>query len=182
MWDTGAGQCFISLDAYQKYFSFKKLKPSNLTVRSAQGYNCVNKGSIELLVEIRSLKVVWTFYVIEGLTAQCIIGTDFMHTNAVKLDFAQNVLSIHKDIAVSKVVDSPPLDVNLIDSSLHVQEQAQFMEFSKNFSSLISDIPGLTQVACQEINTGTQSPVFFLNYTGIRNSKRVFLIIMIRKY
>ena len=59
LWDTGAGRCFISLDVYRKYFSFKKLKPANLTVRSAQGHNCVYKGSVELLVEIRSLKVVW---------------------------------------------------------------------------------------------------------------------------
>ena len=52
LWDTGAGRCFISLDAYQKYFSFKKLKPANLTVRSAQGYNCVNKFNVKLLAQI----------------------------------------------------------------------------------------------------------------------------------
>ena len=109
LWNTGAGRCFLSLDAYQKSFSFKKLKPANLTVRSAQGCHCVNKGSVELLVKIRSITVVWTFYVTEGLTAQCIIGSDFMHTSAVKLHFTQNGLSILRDIDVAKVVDPPPL-------------------------------------------------------------------------
>ena len=58
----------------------------------------------------------------------------------------------------------PGLDINLTDSSLSMEEQAQFMEFSKSFSGLIFDTPGLTQVACHEINTGTVIPVFSKRY------------------
>ena len=68
LWGIGAGRCVLSFDVYKKHFSFKKLKPANFTACSAEGNKCIDKVNVELLVEIRSLKMVWTFYVIEGLT------------------------------------------------------------------------------------------------------------------
>ena len=56
--------------------------------RSAQAYYCINKRSVDLVVEIRSLKVPWSFYIIEVLTAQCIIGKNFMYVNEVDLEFS----------------------------------------------------------------------------------------------
>ena len=43
-----------------------------------------------------------------------------------------------------------------------MEEQAQFREMLKHFSSLISDTPGLIHVACHEIDTGNTSLVLFL--------------------
>ena len=99
------------------------MKLANLAERSAQGCNCINEGSVELLVDIRSFKMVWTFYVIEGSTAQCIIGMDFMHSKAIKLDFPHKVLSIHRDIDVQKLIEFPHLDINLADSLLSVENE-----------------------------------------------------------
>ena len=121
--DSDAGRCFLSFDVCTKYFSCKKLKSANLIVLSATGYTCVNEGNVKLLVQIRSLKVAWTFFVVEGLTAQCIIGMDFMHSKAIKLDFPHKVLSIHRDIDVQKLIEFPHLDINLADSLLSVENE-----------------------------------------------------------
>ena len=45
-----------------------------------------------------------------------------------------------------------------------MKEQAQFKEFLKRFTSLIFGTPGLTHVACHEIDTGNASPVFSKPY------------------
>lgn len=54
-----------------------------LMVQSAQGSICVNWEVADLEVEIRSIKTVWHFQVIEGLSVSCIVGVDSMRYKGI---------------------------------------------------------------------------------------------------
>lgn len=94
---TGTEKCFISFDIFRKYFSYKKLKFSNLVVLSAQGSVSVNKGIVDLEVEIRSVKTSWQFCALDGLKAHCIVGMDYMMDREISLDFFKRTLEVNND-------------------------------------------------------------------------------------
>lgn len=52
--------CFILYDIYVKYFGYNNLKFSNLVLHSVQGSVCVNKGGLELEVQISLGEKVFT--------------------------------------------------------------------------------------------------------------------------
>ena len=144
MLDTGDGKFFLSFETYNMYFSYIKLKPSHISVNTAQRQECVNKDQIQLKVEIQAVKTVWTFHVIEGLQFPCIIGVDFLNENEVDLKFSSQAITIRKE---SKIVQPLHTEVSfdnerqkslseVEESDLNKVQRAELNNFSEKFSDL----------------------------------------------
>ena len=63
----------MSAEVYKRSFAFKKFETCLINIRSAQGFDYINKESVDVVVEIRSSKEPWSFCAIEGVAIQCII-------------------------------------------------------------------------------------------------------------
>lgn len=58
LFNKRAERCFISYSVYNNYFRYNKLNVSNLMVQFAKYSICVNRGIIELYIEICTVKTV----------------------------------------------------------------------------------------------------------------------------
>lgn len=61
-------------------------------IKLAQGFICVNRGIVNLYVEILCVKTVWVFQMIEGWSAHCIVGVNFMKDRGISRYFCEDWL------------------------------------------------------------------------------------------
>lgn len=69
----------------------------SLVVHSAQESVSVNKGGIYLNIEITSVKPIWQFQVMDGLSAHCIVNVNYIRGIVISLDFLKKRRVVNRD-------------------------------------------------------------------------------------
>lgn len=94
--DTGAGLNILSgtfVDSFLR--DVVKLKPwDGLIAHAANGAEMTTRGECELEVEMGTKKGLVSFVIIEELKSDCILGTTFLQSWAVAVDFQLRALRI----------------------------------------------------------------------------------------
>ena len=100
----------------------------------------MNKGQIQLKVEIRAVKTMWTFHVIEDLQFPCIIGVDFLKENEVDLKFSSQAIIINKESkTVQPLQTEISFDKDVEESDLNEVKRGKSINFLTKDSDLFSD-------------------------------------------
>ena len=79
LWDSGAGECVISLDAYLNIPNKHKteLFPSPITIRAGNGSDIDNQGECDITFRSGQEKFTFPFLVSKSLTQHVILGYNF---------------------------------------------------------------------------------------------------------
>ena len=103
--DTGADisvmsrQCYDSLPKKYK----RKLGPKRLAnLSSVMGHTLMSLGSAQVQFEISDTKLSAPFKIIEGITRQILLGSDFLAANQATLDYQNRIIRIGNRITLLK--------------------------------------------------------------------------------
>ena len=97
-----------------------------------------------IAVEIRAVKTMWTFHVIEGFQFPCITGVDFLKENEVDLKFSSQAITINKESkSVQPIQTEISFDKDVEESDLNEVQRGDFINLKKKKNQTFSQIhPG----------------------------------------
>jgi hypothetical protein len=101
--DSGCGQELMSAAKYEELYRhdivtgkkwFGGLRPSNVRLKSAIGEELPILGQVRVSLQMGSLTWTIDVVVVEGLSADLILGTNFLRSANLQVDFARNVIAV----------------------------------------------------------------------------------------
>ena len=91
MLDSGSSISLVQCDLFARAQDVVQVKAKRpLQLVTASGGRLPVMGHIRALIELGGLKLLHEFVVVESLVAPMILGVDFLHENALVLDFTQS--------------------------------------------------------------------------------------------
>jgi hypothetical protein len=104
--DSGAEKSCIS----EEFLKRLRMKPEPLSpdestcLYSANKSEIRKRGTVELNVAIQGLVIPFRFYVLQGLSYNCILGIDFLTDAQATIDCNQRLLSLYQGLAVAPLI------------------------------------------------------------------------------
>ena len=92
--DTGSQCCLMSAKFYQSLKHKPVLKKCNANLQSVDSGNLKTMGKVHLNFEIKSLKLSYDFFVVEGINRCLIFGDDWMTDHGVRIYFDLGLIRI----------------------------------------------------------------------------------------
>lgn len=104
MIDTGAGANFINAE-YARKMKFRiKPVPGRMTITVANGKTLTPIGQTEITVSIGDLNVPATFYVIQHLSANAILGLPFLKNTKAQINFENESISFFNNMTAISMI------------------------------------------------------------------------------
>ena len=103
--DSGAEKSCIS----EEFLKRLRMKPEPLSpdestcLYSANKSEIRKRGTVELNEPIQGLVMPFRFYVLQGLSYNCILGIDFLRDAQATIDCNQHLLSLYQGLVVSRL-------------------------------------------------------------------------------
>ena len=140
--DTGATMTLVSSKLYDKFSQKPSLKSVTQTIETANGGNMHVHGRAEFEIKIGSVNVS-SSAVVANITAEGIIGLDFLRTNNCILDIVSETLTIGQDkfklifegplgcyrICASETVNMPPNSELIVTGKICVPTNRKLRKF-----------------------------------------------------
>ena len=107
--DTGAAVSLLNGRIWDR------IKPNDIKIEAIQYHNLVGvdghpiqvRGSVSVPVSIAETKFQQRFIIADGITAEGILGMDFMEDNKCVVNIAEKQISVRSGISLSLVPSSP---------------------------------------------------------------------------
>lgn len=158
--DTGSEKSFISHDFYRHYLIKKQIIPvTGLNVVSAQGNKCKVIGMIDLQITLKNEHFNFNFLIMHGMTFDCLLGLDFIHHTKLELDFNNMKLRLNKVPYNCANEKKSEISIQIESQGLSNDEKDNLNELIRNFQTIFSEKPGLTQIIIHSIDTGEAKPI-----------------------
>jgi hypothetical protein len=102
LFDTGSSRCFVSRDVAQSLGDiFPVAIPLQIETATAV---TEAREAIHAAIWLDGHPLQWTFYVVEGLTEEAIVGADFLQVWKIKLDPEREALILDPNALKLKLV------------------------------------------------------------------------------
>lgn len=89
LFGTGTQKSFLSSEIVTKYFYYKKVQSVDVNVLVVANKTCSIKGALKLEVELRSVKLDWTFLVMDEMGCGCILVIDILKYTVAHVSFPE---------------------------------------------------------------------------------------------
>ena len=123
LFDSGATHTAIDADSGRQIIeSGIKLEPTDCHICDVQGNSLNVLGALQAPITVNGKTTVWTLLVINKLAEQCIIGSDFMSTNNMSINFGKRKVFFNDDAVESLETKSIfPVHRTFIPENHHVK-------------------------------------------------------------
>ena len=113
--DTGAFCDCISLSFFRKLKVKAEIKPQHLQTRfqAANDATLNVVGVVDLDVRVDGLLIPVTFYVIENLSQNCIVGTPFLEETKAIINFRTKTLTLYENVLTIPLITSSETDLTI---------------------------------------------------------------------
>ncbi|WAR04389.1 hypothetical protein MAR_019758, partial [Mya arenaria] len=100
--DSGASTSLISWRFYQSLINKPKLRKISARLEFVSGDSLNVKGKVELTFEMKNLQLTHSFFVVEGINRNIILGDEWLNKNGVRMYFDLGCIRI-KDKHVNSI-------------------------------------------------------------------------------
>ena len=124
--DSGATTSLISWKFYNNLIFKPGLQRASAHLESVDGTALSLKGKVELKFEMKSLKLTHTFFVVDGINRNILLGDDWLTSNGVRMYFDLGCIRV-KGVYVPLVADKHINSICRLNRSLTVAPNTSYV-------------------------------------------------------